>query len=171
MMAKIRETHKVNSVSICLWSPDAYCERQQCVTTGWIESLCYFKDGERAVHMCIYIHTERFTTMLRRCEYRSRVDFRAPSSEKVKQWRCRGSNFSCLSWIWHCCCAFPLAAVFRPGTIHASCLRQSMCGALEWMRSALLFAGPLPSRSSNCFSVKQSELTGSPLFSCQYSRK
>lgn len=152
MMAKIRETHEVNSVSICLWSPDAYCERQQCVTIRWIESLCYFNDGERAVHMCvyIYIHTVYIYTSLLRRRW-SNEDAEAATSAASA-----GSG---------------TAAEFRPGTIHASCLRQSMCGGLEWMRSALLFAGPLPSRSSNCFSFKWSELTGSPLFSCQYSRK
>jgi len=177
MMVRIRQTHTVNSVSICLWAPDAYCERQQCMTTAWINSECYFNDGERPVHMCvcvyIYIYTERFTTMLRRCEYRPfGADFRASSLGKMKQWRCRGVSFSHLSWICHQCCAFPLAPVFRPGMIHTRHLRQSICGGLEWMRYALLlFAGTLPCRSSNCFSVKQSELTGYPSFICQHSRK
>lgn len=89
------------------------------------------------MYIYMYVYTERFTTMLRRCEYRpSCIDFRVPSLGKVKQWRCRDINLNHLSWIWPCCCAFPLATVFRPSMIHPSRLRQSVCGG---MRSVFLF--------------------------------
>lgn len=112
------------------------------------------------MYIYMYVYTERFTTMLRRCGYRpSCIDFRVPSLGKVKQWRCRDINLNHLSWIWPCCCAFPLATVFRPSMIHPSCLRQCV---VAWGLCSS-FCRYTPCRSRSCFSVKQSELTGLPL--------
>lgn len=119
---------------------------------------------------CTSIDTERFIASMPRCEYgHSWIVLAAPSLQKVRQGSCRGVHFSQLGWIWHCCWALPLAALFWPSIIPASCLHVGWPGANGICTPP--FAGTLPCRSNNCLFLKRYELTGSPLFSCQYSRK
>lgn len=67
-----------------------------------------------------------------RCEYRhSWIVLGAPSLKKVRQGRCRGICSSQLGWMWHCCWAFPLAALFWPSIIPALCLE---IGCVWWPR-------------------------------------
>lgn len=163
----------MNSVSICLWTPDAYCERQQCVTIGWIYSVCYFNDGERAVHLNIYIYREIHYYVEKMwvqtsLSWLQDIFFGEGEAMKMQRHDLQPPelDLALLLCLPTSCCV---------QTSHDSCVTfetQSMRGGLEWIRSALLlFAGTLPRRSSNCRSVKQSELTGSHSFSCQYGRK